>query len=164
MPMEIRPAQIDDAAFISEVYNHHVRHTVTTFETVPVSVEEWKERISTICEKYPFLVSMINGQPVGYCYATTWKTRQAYAQTVEVSVYIHPEHHGRGIGKALYSSLFQQLKEMGIHCVIGGISMPNMVSERLHQTMGFQLVGTFREVGNKFGEWVDVRYYQLTLT
>jgi phosphinothricin acetyltransferase len=100
---------------------------------------------------------------VGYAYAGKWKTRAAYRHSVEVSVYVSPERHGRGIGRQLYAELLRRLRERDVHSVIGGVAGNNAASFALHLSFGFEQVAHFREVGHKFGQWIDVTYFQLLL-
>jgi len=100
------------------------------------------------------------GAVLGYAYASKWKGRCAYQYSVEVTVYVHPEHGGKGIGSSLYTALFKALRERKYHVVIGGISLPNPGSIALHEKFGLQKAGHFKEVGFKFDQWVDVGYWQ----
>lgn len=95
---------------------------------------------------------------IGYAYASKWKGRCAYRYSVEVSVYLHAEQSGQGMGTALYSALFKQLSELGYHVAIGGIALPNAASVALHEKFGMKKVAHFKEIGFKFGQWVDVGY------
>ncbi|MBP0596609.1 N-acetyltransferase [Herbaspirillum sp. LeCh32-8] len=159
----IRPATAADAAAICAIYNHYVEHTAISFETEPLSEQAMAARILDVQSQYPWLVYEDEGMLLGYAYASKWKPRAAYAQSVESSVYLHRDAAGRGIGKQLYARLFAQLKPLGVHLVIGGIAQPNEASVALHERMGFVKVGQFNEVGRKFGRWVDVGYWQLNL-
>ena len=103
------------------------------------------------------------GLVVGYAYATRWRARAAYRESVESSVYLAPEATGRGLGRALYDVLLPELRGSGLHAVIGGITLPNAASVALHEALGFTHVGTFREVGYKFGRRIDVGYWQKQL-
>jgi len=111
----------------------------------------------------PWLVAVEEGAVVGYAYATKWKERSAYRFSVEVSVYLSNQSHGRGLGAKLYETLFSTLKEGGIHAVMGGITLPNLASVALHEKMGMKKVAHFEKVGFKFDQWHDVGYWQLSL-
>lgn len=158
-----RNVTVNDAKAICDIYNHHVLNTVVTFEEEPVSVEEMQSRIANISAKYPWLVYEQEGVVAAYAYASQWKVRSAYKHTVESSIYVAEGHIGKGIGRALYSELNDQLKEMGIHAVIGGAALPNDASVKLHEALGFNYIGSFKEVGFKFNKWVDVGYWELVL-
>lgn len=160
----IRPATPDDAAAIAAIYNHYVTHTTVTFEEQPVSGEDMSERLREVAAaSLPWLVAVQSGQVVGYAYATKWKGRCAYRYSVESSVYLAHDRVGKGLGSLLYRELFSRLKDRGIHAIIGGIALPNPASVALHERLGMTQVAHFREVGFKFGGWIDVGYWQATL-
>jgi phosphinothricin acetyltransferase len=159
----IRACRLADAAQICEIYNHHVLNTVVTFEEIPVSVEEMARRIGAVTEKWPWFVWEEQGAIAGYAYAGMWKERSAYRFSVESTVYVAENRVRRGIGAALYRALLPELKVRGAHYVIGGIALPNDASVALHEKLGFEKIGHFREVGFKHGRWVDVAYWQLVL-
>jgi len=159
----IRPATTADAPRIAEIYNRHVRETVVTFEEQPVADAEMARRIAETTVSYPWLVSEIDGSMVGYAYASSWKRRSAYRFAVESTIYLAPEFHGRGLGSELYRALIAEMRACGFHCAIGGISLPNPASIALHEKLGYKHIGQFREVGWKFGKWVDVGHWELLL-
>jgi phosphinothricin acetyltransferase len=111
----------------------------------------------------PWLVAEKDGSVIGFAYATPWKTRSAYRFSVEITVYLAPGHGRNGVGSALYQQLFEHLRARGAHSVIGGIALPNDASVALHEKFGLSKVAHFHEVGFKFGRWIDVGYWQLTL-
>jgi phosphinothricin acetyltransferase len=161
----IRTAQVRDAAFIAAIYNHYVAGTTISFEEEPVSEGEMARRMQAVqASGLPWLVTEIDGEVAGYAYATKWKERSAYRFSVESSVYLRHDAHGRGLGKALYEELLAALAASGVHMVIGGIAQPNPASVALHEKMGFEKVAMFREVGRKFDRWVDVGYWQLVVS
>lgn len=133
----IRPCHPSDASRICEIYNHYVRETVITFEELPVTEADMAQRIGDAIERLPWLVSEQSGAIVGYAYATPWKARSAYRFAVESTVYLAPEFTGRGIGSALYQALVAELRNCGVHCAVGGISLPNAASIALHEKLGF---------------------------
>ncbi|PNS08681.1 arsinothricin resistance N-acetyltransferase ArsN1 family B [Solilutibacter silvestris] len=160
----IRDAVDGDATIIAAIYNAHVRDTIVTFELEDVAAEEMARRIAQVQSLgLPWLVAQEDGVVIGYAYAGRWKARAAYARTVESSIYLADAACGRGLGKRLYAVLIERLRALGIHAVIGGVSLPNAVSVALHEGLGFTPVGAFREVGWKFGRWIDVGYWQLRL-
>ncbi len=150
-----------DAAQICDIYNHYIRETVITFEESPVLSVEMARRIADISQTLPWLVWKEEGRILGYAYATPWKSRAAYRHSVESSIYLAPAATGRGLGSKLYSALIADLRNRGLHCVIGGAALPNPASVALHERLGFSKVAQFREVGFKFGRWIDVAYWQL---
>lgn len=159
----IRGAETGDAAQICAIYNHHVRDTIVTFEESPVTAAEMASRITDVTARWPWLVSEQGGTIAGYAYATEWKTRSAYRFSVESTVYVARSFARRGIGTRLYEALIPLLKQRQVHCVVGGIALPNDASVALHEKLGFVKIGQFVEVGLKFGRWIDVGYWELVL-
>jgi L-amino acid N-acyltransferase YncA len=159
----IRACHSSDASRICEVYNHYVRETVVTFEDEPVSEAEMAQRIADVTQRYPWLVWEQGGVAVAYAYATPWKARSAYRFSVETTVYVAPGFARRGLGTALYQALIAELKSRNVHCVVGGIALPNDASIALHEKLGFSKIGQFEEVGWKLGRWIDVGYWELVL-
>ncbi len=159
----IRPATAADAEQICDIYNHYVRDTVVTFEESPVAAAEMAQRIADITARLPWLVWESDGVVLGYAYASPWKVRAAYRRSVEASIYLAPQATGRGIGTALYEAIIRDVRGRGIHCVIGGAALPNAASVALHERLGFEKVAQFRQVGFKFGRWIDVAYWELLL-
>lgn len=161
----IRPVQLIDARQITPMYNHYIETSAVTFEEVPVTREEMEQRIQRIHfeKEYPFIVFEERGEIVGYAYATQFRERVAYRFTVESTVYVHPDHFGKGIGKQLYQELLILLKSGGYHSVMGVITLPNEASVKLHEQCGFKKAGHFTEVGFKFNQWMDVGYWELIL-
>jgi L-amino acid N-acyltransferase YncA len=160
----IRPATSDDADAICAIYNHHVAHTVVTFEEQPVAAADMRARMTDVAAaQLPWLVLEEAGEVLGYSYAGRWKPRSAYRFTVESTIYLAEHAVGRGIGRALYGELLAELARLGVHAVLGGISLPNAASVALHEKLGFTQVAHFRELGWKFERWIDVGYWQLQL-
>ncbi len=160
----IRDATLNDAAKIVDIYNHYISDSVVTFEQEIISADIMQERISKVLDsKLPWLVAEQDSNIIGYCYATPWKERSAYRFSVEATVYLHPKVKGLGWGSQLYQSLFEQLKHKQIHAVMGGITLPNEASIRLHEKFGMNKVAHFKQVGYKFEQWLDVGYWQKIL-
>lgn len=163
-PATIRSAHARDAARIAAIYNHYVSTTTITFEEQVVTADEMVARIEDIQSSgLPWLVAESASVVVGYAYASKWRTRSAYRYSVESAIYVGHEARSAGAGTELYSELLARLKTSGIHTVIGGIALPNAASVRLHEKMGFVKTAHFKEVGFKFGQWVDVGYWQRNL-
>jgi L-amino acid N-acyltransferase YncA len=162
--MEIRPAKINDALSISEIYNYYVANSVISFEEEAVSESEMQHRISEVnSSSLPWLVADNNSEILGYAYATRWKARAAYRYSVEITIYLHNKFTGKGLGSKLYASLFEALQDVGVNVVIGGVALPNPASVALHEKFGLEKVAHFKKVGFKFGKWVDVAYWQKEL-
>ncbi len=159
----IRSATPDDAVAIAAIYNHYVLHTCVTFEEEPVSTAEMQRRIADIMATYPWLVYEQNGVVEGYAYVHQWHTRKSYRRSVETTIYLDVNKLGGGRGTRLYAELIRQVRDAGLHCAIGGVSLPNQGSVALHEKLGFTKVAHYREVGWKFDTWIDVAYWQLML-
>lgn len=161
--MPVRTCTTADIPSICGIYNHYIAHTAITFEELPVSVTEMQKRVEATMQLFPWLVFEENEKILGYAYASKWKDRSAYKYTAEVTVYLHPEHCGKGIGGILYTDLIEQLANKNLHALLACIAIPNIASEKIHEQFGFRQVAHFREVGFKFGRWLDVGYWQKNL-
>ena len=158
----IREVKIEDAKQLVDIYNYYVLNTVVTFDDVPFLVEAFEEKITTISSNYPFIVFEEDNEILGYAYAGKWRQKPAYKHTVESTVYVKNGVHGKRIGTRLYAELLELIKQQNYHTVIGGLTLPNEASVKLHEKFGFQEVAHFKEVGLKFGKWLDVGFWQLT--
>lgn len=161
----IRSAEPKDAIDIVDIYNHYILHSHATFELKPIEAKEMISRIHNVQEQFglPWFVLEEGSKVVGYAYATQWKARPAYSKTTETSIYLHANSGGKGYGKKLYGQLINELKSLGYHAIIGGMSLPNESSRLLHEKLGFQKIAHFKEVGYKFDRWIDVGYWELIL-
>lgn len=160
----IREVRLEDAEQLSIIYNHYVLNSIVTFDDVPLSKDDFIKKIETIISSsLPFLIFEENNFILGYSYANNWRVKPAYKNTVESTVYVKHNHQGKRIGYNLYLELLERLKSQGIHTVIGGLSLPNTASIKLHENFGFKKVAHFNEVGFKFNKWVDVGFWQLML-
>ena len=160
----IRDFRDADIAAITGIYNHYIEHTAVSFEEVALAPDSMQARVQRILDSgFPWLVAEADGQVAGYCYGCRWNECSAYRYTAEISVYLAPDTVGKGCGTRLYTVLFDRLRNMGIRRVIGGISLPNAASVALHEKMGMKQVALFEKVGYKFGQWLDVGYWQADL-
>lgn len=161
----IRAVTLNDAEALTPMYNHYIETSGVTFEETLITSDDMRERIQTIhfTKGFPYIVFEENNEVLGYAYATTFRERVAYRYTVESTVYVDPNHFGKGIGKLLYQELIELLKQQDFHSVIGVITLPNEPSVQLHEQFGFKKVGHFTEVGKKFGRWMDVGFWELIL-
>ena len=158
---EIRPATVDDAVAIAEIYALYVRTSTVTFELDPPPAEEIVRRMQGIRELgLPYLVAEDGGRVIAYAYAGQFRPRPAYRFTIEDSIYIAPSHVGRGLGRRLLATLLDRGREAGARQMVGGFSGENPASLALHVSFGFHLVGVFRSVGFKFDQWIDVTWMQ----
>ncbi|MCC3859521.1 N-acetyltransferase family protein [Vibrio parahaemolyticus] len=162
--MDIREIKATDVAAVVEIYNYYVESTSISFEEDPITTDNMAQRIDKVINTgLPWIVAEIEGKVVGYAYASKWKPRSAYRFTVEPSVYIKQGVTGKGIGKALYLRLLSILAKKGFKNAIGVIALPNPPSIGLHESLGFQKVGEFSNIGFKFGQKKSVGYWQLEL-
>jgi phosphinothricin acetyltransferase len=160
--MNIRPVDLSDASQIAEIYNHYILTSHCTFEITPIEPGDISSRISELLDHdFPYFVSELSGEISGYAYGHEYRPRAAYRHSIEVSVYLKKGSEGQGIGSALYSKLLTEIAKQDFHAIIAGIALPNIPSIRLHEKFGFEKVAHFREVGFKFGKWIDVGYWQL---
>jgi len=159
----LEKVSIEDTDAICDIYNYYVNNSIITFEEVPLSYKEMKNRIIEISSTYPFFVYKDNNEILGYAYAYKFKERSAYLFSSEATVYLKHGNFGKGIGTKLYSILIEELKTKNIHSVIGIIALPNKESVKLHEKFGFKKVGHLTEVGFKFDKWIDVGYWELLL-
>jgi phosphinothricin acetyltransferase len=158
--MALRIGGPQDAPGIQAIYAPEVEHGTASFETEPPSVEEMARRIEAILPMYPWLVWEEDGRILGYAYASRHRDRAAYRWSVDTAIYVAPDAKGRGIAKALYTSLFDILTRQRFRAAYGGVATPNPASEALHRACGFELVGIYREVGFKHGQWRDVGWWR----
>ena len=150
---------------VQALYAHYVLHDLCSFEEVPPSVDQMLSRRAEVLRLgLPYLVAIEAGEVVGYAYASAWRTRPAYRNTVECSIYVAPGRHGRGIGSALLAELVARCAKAGLAQMIAVIgNSANAGSIRLHEGQGFEHVGVLRNVGFKFGRWVDTVLMQRAL-
>jgi L-amino acid N-acyltransferase YncA len=159
----IRLATLDDAEAIRDIYAPFCEASPISFETQAPSVDEMRRRIAKTLESLPWLVREQEGEIGGYAYASPHRERAAYRWSVDVSAYVRESQRRTGVGRALYTSLFELLCLQGFFNALAGITLPNPGSVGLHESMGFQTVGVYRRIGFKCGLWHDVAWYQLSL-
>jgi phosphinothricin acetyltransferase len=157
MVFSVRPATAADLPALAAIYDHEVAHGYATFDTEPQGTAPFEAKLAGPDH---LLVGERDGRALGYAYSAPFRTRPAYEATREVSVYLHPDARGQGLGRLLYDDLLGRLDREDIHRVLAGIALPNDASEALHRSVGFTLVGVFTEVGRKFGRWIDVAFYE----
>ena len=161
--MRIRFAAETDASQLLEIYTPAVTGTPISFEETPPSPAEMAGRIRRTLERYPWLVCDGDGRASGYAYAAVFRDRAAYQWSVEVSAYVHTEARRRGVARGLYTSLFEILRIQGFVNAFAGVALPNEASVALHESLGFETVGIYEQVGYKQEGWHDVGWWQLRL-
>ncbi|MEO5834352.1 MAG: N-acetyltransferase family protein [Nakamurella sp.] len=163
--MIIRSAEPNDAAAILEIHN----------AAVTGSTAIWTDRLETVADREAYLtdhaasghavlVAEADGVVVGYASIGTWRQKNGYRLTVDDSVYVRNSHHGTGIGRALLAELIERARVGGFHVMIADIEAGNAASIRLHEQFGFEVCGTIREVGTKYGRWLDLTVMRLELS
>jgi phosphinothricin acetyltransferase len=161
--VEIRLASPADAEAIRRIYNHEVTTSTVTFDLVPRTLEEQVEWIEARSGAHAVLVATEGDRVIGFASLSPYRDRPAYSTTVEDSVYVAQEARGRGVGRALLEELLKVATRHGFHTVIARIVGGHEASIALHRSVGFEIVGTEREVGRKFGRWLDVVIMQRLL-
>ena len=163
--ISIRAATLADAPVIHEIYSFHVRHGTASWELEPPSLEEFQARLTKVLEQgYPYFVAELGETVVGYTFAGPFRPRPGYRYTVENSVYVHPDHQRRGLGRLMLAHLIKVCEELGYRQMIAVIGdSENTPSIRLHRELGFVHIGTFSGIGFKHNRWLDSVLMQRTL-
>ncbi|GGW37543.1 N-acetyltransferase family protein [Streptomyces galilaeus] len=165
--VQVRPGTEGDLEALTDLYNHYVRETPITFDTAIFTPEERRPWLLSHPEDGPYRLMVATDtdsqEILGYATSSPFRAKQAYATSVEVTVYLRPDAGGRGVGTLLYEALFEALSGEDLHRAYAGIAQPNEASVRLHERFGFRHVGTYREVGRKFGRYWDVAWFERDL-
>ena len=161
--MEIRAARAEDADALRAIYNAEVSGSRVTFDLVERSPEEQRAWMAEHSGVYPLLVADVAGEVVGFASLSPYRPRPGYSTTAEDSIYVASSHRGSGIGKALLSELIAQARRHGFHAVMARVVADHKASIALHEACGFAVVGVEREIGRKFGRWLDVCLMQALL-
>jgi len=165
MTVAIRPVVAADIPAITRIYAHAVEHGTASFELAPPDEAEMARRMQVMLDgKFPYLVAEVGGTFAGYAYASLYRTRPAYRFTVEDSVYVAPDVQRRGIGRALLIKLIEACTALGYRQMIAVIGDSNQAASiGVHRACGFEDAGNLRNIGWKFGRWLDTPIMQLTL-
>ena len=161
--VELRLATIDDAAALRRIYNHEVENSTVTFDLVPRTLEEQQAWITDREGAHGILVAEIDGEVAGFASLSSYRPKAAYRTTVENSVYVAEEARGAGVGRVLLEGLIELAEARGFHTIVAHIVGGHDASIALHRACGFRPVGTQKEVGRKFGRWLDVLVMQRML-
>jgi L-amino acid N-acyltransferase YncA len=159
----IRLVEKKDAQALRDIYAYYVEQTYVSFEYAAPSATEFWERIEATIQEFPWLVSTCDEKIIGYAYAHKHRVRDAYQWSPESTIYLSSDFQTKGIGRILYETLFNLLRLQGYHTVFAGVALPNDKSIGIHQRMGFEPIGVFKNVGFKNGKWHDTSWFQLSL-
>lgn len=153
------------AQAILDIFNHEILHSTALYDYQPWDISVMASWFETKrAGNFPVIgVEDEQGQLMGFASYGTFRTRAAYKYSVEHSVYIHPDHRGAGLGKRLLGSLIEEARLRDVHTLVGGIDLGNQASIILHERMGFERTGVIREAAYKFGQWLDLVFYQKVL-
>jgi phosphinothricin acetyltransferase len=152
-----------DGRACATIYAPSVNQDVASFEEVAPDAAGMSERIARTSERYPWLIAADGDEVLGYAYATEHRARAGYRWAADTAVYIAAQHHRRGVGRALYGALLPLMARQGLYVAVAGITLPNPASVGLHELMGFELVGHYRDIGFKQGAWRTVGWWQARL-
>lgn len=156
----IREARAADLPAVAAMYNEQVERGIATFDTEPKGVEHFAPRLERAHPADHFLVATEADSVVAYAHSGDFRPRPAYAGTRETTVYVAESARGRGVARAVYAELLARLDAAGSHTQMAVIALPNDASEALHRSLGFERVGVLREVGHKFGRYIDTAWWQ----
>jgi L-amino acid N-acyltransferase YncA len=160
----IRTATLSDAAPISAMLNYYAVNTTATFMTEPEMVETRVEWLMGRPAQHPVVVAEIGGTTVGFASLSRFRSRAAYRHTAELGVYVHPDWHRRGIGRALVREVVEQGRTAGLHMIVAGCCSESAASLGLLESLGFRRVAHFHHVGRKFDRWLDVIFLELMVS
>ncbi|WP_303691545.1 GNAT family N-acetyltransferase [Megamonas hypermegale] len=158
--IRFRLAHADDAEKLLDVYAPYVENTNISFEYEVPTEEEFRQRIEKISAKFPYIVALVNGEIVGYAYASTFRTKAAYDRSLETTIYIKKNFHRHGIGRKLYKILEDLLKLQNITNLYVSITYPNLKSMKFHEKLGYVKIAHFNRCGYKRGAWLDMIFLE----
>jgi L-amino acid N-acyltransferase YncA len=162
--IKVRAAERRDAGAVAAIYAPVVRETAISFETDPPTPEIMADRIETTLQRYPWLVAEREGEVVGYVYGSEHRQRAAYRWSVDVTAYVADGARRQRVGQKMYGALINLLRAQGFRSAFAGIALPNPASVALHESVGFEALGVYRDVGFKLGRWHDVGWWRLGLS
>ncbi len=161
--VQIRDATAEDIPPMMEIYHHAVMNTATTCDTEPRTIEQQRTWFHSHGPRHPILVATLDNAVVGWASLSVWIARGACCFTAEASVYVATQFRHSGVGRGLLSALIERARGLGYHVLIAQVIGGNEASLSFVQSLGFEQVGTLREVGRKFDRWLDLHILQLTL-
>lgn len=160
---DIRPATLSDLESLNDLYNHYVRTSPATFDIEEISMEARQGWFEEFGGRYRLIVAVEGDRVLGYAHTKRFRPKEAYAPSVESTVYVAHDQMGRGLGRRLYEALFAAIADQDIHRIFAGITMPNPASVALHESFGFRQVALFTEQGRKFDRYWDVAWFEKEL-
>ncbi len=160
VPLLVRPATPADLPAVDAIYNHYVATSTCTFQTIPSTLDERLAWFHAHDAAHPITVAVDEEEIVGWGSLSVYNPRQAYARTVEDSIYVRHDQHRRGVGRVLLADLLERARALGHHTVIAGVAEGQAASLALHESFGFVEKGRLAELGYKLGRWVGVIYLQ----
>lgn len=165
MSILIRRVEQADLPALLAIYNHYVETTAITFDLQPKTLQQRQAWLDSFAPsgRHQCFVAAKDGEAIGWACSGKFREKAAYDTTVETSVYLKPGEEGQGLGRRLYTTLFEALAKEDVHIAIGCLTVPNEPSVVLHRKAGFVHVGNFHQVGRKFGRFWDVAWYEKTL-
>jgi phosphinothricin acetyltransferase len=149
-----------DIDAITDIYNEAILTTTAPFDLEPKTLDDRRRWFEEHDDRHPVLVAEIDGQVVGWASLSHWRPRCAYDDTAETSFYVKAEYRGQGVGRKLKQAVIDEARRLGFHTLIAGVAQGSDASLHLNESFGFVIVGTFKEVGRKFGKLLDVTYLQ----
>lgn len=161
--VQIRLATAADLSAINDIYNYYVLHSTCTYQEEPETIDARQAWLAARAAAHPVTVACIGGDIIGSGALSPFHKRSAYGRTVENAIYVHHAHHRRGVGRLLLTDLIARAAPLGHHTIIALIDADQPASIALHETLGFTRIGHLKEVGRKFGRWLDVIYMQRML-
>ena len=161
----IQPATEGDLDAINDIYNHYVVEAHVTFDDEPMTLEARREWFThyALEGRHRLLVALDGHQVIGYASSSRFRPKPGYVTSIETSIYLSPEHVGKGVGATLYAALFEAVEGEDVHRAYAGIALPNPASVALHERFGFKRVAHFSEQGRKFGRYWDVDWFEKAL-
>lgn len=163
--LSIRNAQETDLPAILDIYNEVILHTTAVYSEQPHTLQMRKDwYLDRVNNNFPVFVAVIDDNIAGFCSFGHFRAWPCYRYTAELSVYVETSYRGKGISKIMLQSLIERAQQMNIHALLAGISADNEISISLHRSFGFVEVAHFKEVGYKFGRWLDLKFLELILS
>ena len=161
--MIIRIAKKEDMAPLLDIYNYEVENSTATFDLNPKTIEQWSEWFNAHnVDNHPLIVAEIDSAVAGYASLSSYREKEAYKSTVELSVYVHKDYRRKGVATSLMKEIIRMAKEDStIHTIVSVITSENEVSAQLHYKMGFTYCGTIHQVGEKFSRYLDISNFEL---